>query len=117
MPKIIKNGIEYAGVSHGTEPVTITPSTGIKINYSSMGVNDKLVACSIITKNDYHAGVWKEIGYISKAPTDTVIAPCANNTTGAYGGMVRIETTGKVSVYPQTTDGYAMAFSVAYITT
>lgn len=102
--------------SDESETVTITPSTGIKINYSSMGVNGKLVVCSIITKNDYHAGVWKEIGYISKAPTQQVQAPCVNNTYGTFGGIARIETNGKVSVFPQTTDAYGLAFSVAYRT-
>lgn len=100
-----------------TKSVTITPSSGITLNYSSMGVSGKLVACSLITKTTFTAGTWKEIGYISKVPTDEVKVPCANNTTGAFGGMARIETTGKVTVYPQTSGEYAIAFSIAYITT
>lgn len=100
-----------------TASVTITPSTGVTLNYSSMGVNGKLVACSLITKTTFTAGTWKEIGYISKVPTDEVKTPCVNNSTGIHAGMARIETTGKVAVYPIESGEYAVDFSMAYITT
>ena len=100
-----------------TKSVTITPSTGVTLNYSSMGVIGNLVACSLITKTTFTASTWKEIGYISKLPTDNINVPCVNNSTGLHAGMARIETTGKVSVYPINSGEFAVDFSIAYITT
>lgn len=100
-----------------TEAVTFTPSTGITLNYSSIGKTDKQVGGSIICKySSFVVGTWKELGYISATPTDDIKTCSANNTTGQFAGMVRFETNGKVSVYPQQSGEYAVAFSFAYIT-
>lgn len=100
-----------------TEAVTFTPSTGITLNYSSIGKTDKQVGGSIICKySSFAVGTWKELGYISAPPTDDIKTCSANNTTGQFAGMVRFETNGKVSVYPQQSGEYAVAFSFAYIT-
>ena len=106
------------GKANKTEAVTFTPSTGITLNYSSIGKTDKQVGGSIICKySSFVVGTWKELGYISAPPTDDIKTCSANNTTGQFAGMVRFEPNGKVSVYPQQAGEYAVAFSFAYRTT
>lgn len=98
---------------------TITAAENVNFIHESISVNNKNVNMSLIAILNCTAGVWTNIGTISKRPNDNAIATCARSGDGTYLGMVEIIPSGIIHMYPiQTisTNNDGVGFSIAYCT-
>lgn len=142
MPKIIVDGIEYGNPANAEniaysntssglsatdvqsaideisiKSATFTPESGIEVMHISTGYAGKYGCITGEIRFTQTANAWKTLGTLSIKPNDICQVPGVHTGTGAFLGIVRLQKSGELQVYPIINVSSApVGFSISFIT-
>ena len=98
-----------------TTTATFSPSTGITVYSAVSASTDKQAFFTGELMFSGSANTWVTLGTLSIKPTKKAQVCGVDTSSGEYMGIVQLDTTGDLKVYPkQTISGHAVGFSIAF---
>ena len=103
------------GKADKTTTATFSPSTGITVYSAVSASTDKQAFFTGELMFSGSANTWVTLGTLSIKPTKKAQVCGVDTSSGAYMGIVQLDTTGDLKVYPiQAISGHAVGFSIAF---
>ena len=101
-----------------SEVLTLQAEQGVTIAYSSVSKNDKLVTITAEVRFSGNGNAWTNLATIAYPPRVVQLsAPAVNSANGSLMGILQVQSSGNVRIYPTTTQSNgACAFSISYLT-
>ena len=98
-----------------TTMASFSPSTGITVYSAVSASTDKQAFFTGELMFSGSANTWVTLGTLSIKPTKKAQVCGVDTSSGAYMGIVQLDTTGDLKVYPiQAISGHAVGFSIAF---
>ena len=101
-----------------SEVLTLQAEHGVTIAYSSVSKNDKLVTITAEVRFSGNGNAWTNLATIAYPPRVVQLsAPAVNSANGSLMGILQVQSSGNIRIYPTTTQSNgACAFSISYLT-
>ena len=96
---------------------TFTPESGVEVMHISTGYADKYGCISGEIRFTQTANAWKTLGTLTIKPNDICQVPGVHTGSGAFLGIVRLQKSGELQVYPIiNVSNSPVGFSISFIT-
>lgn len=101
-----------------SEVIPLTVAQGATVAYASVSKNDKLVTITAEVRFSGGANTWTNLATIAFPPRVVQLSvPAVNSANGSLMGILQVQSTGNIRIYPTTTQtNGTCSFSISYLT-